>query len=147
MKSKYTLAVLLIVAILISGCSKETSAQKVAVKSEPTAPKTEIKATSLGTTMVTSPSVDKVISGTVTIELTKVPAETGVAGFGIEKQGSTESGGPNLGLDQDGSDGWSYILDTTNYENGVYTAYSMVGESLQAQAPLGIVTAQVVIEN
>ena len=149
-KHTILLAILLSTIILLSGCSQKTSTT-VTTKTESTAataaPKTEITAKSLGTEMVISPSVGKTIKGIVTITLTKVPSATGIAAFGIEKQGSTEGGGPNLGMDQDGSDGWSYILDTTDYENGIYTIYSMVGESLKAEAPLGIVTAQVVIEN
>ena len=50
-------------------------------------------------------------------------------------------------MDTDGSDGWSYVLDTTNYENGVYEVFSMVGEEIKEAAPSGMASAQVIIEN
>ena len=99
--------------------------------------------------MVVSPSTDKVIKGIVTLNLVEVPEGTGVTALLLQGQGAPDTSGPNLGLDTDGSDGWSYILDTTKYDNGVYTVGGIAGISLggESDQPLGAVSTQVIIEN
>lgn len=137
---KYVL-VLMVLLVLLSGCSSET------IKSA--AQKTIIKAKGFGgVDMVISPSEGKNVKGIVTIELKNVPEAISIAGFFIYLQGEQLQGGPNLGLDMDGSDGWSYILDTTNYDNGVYEVGAVVGESIgEDKDPLGAVTTQIIIQN
>ena len=56
--------------------------------------------------------------------------------------------GPNLGSDSDGSDGWSYMLDTTTYDNGLHDISGLAfSELTTGAAPLGSATTQVIIKN
>ncbi len=87
---------------------------------EPQKPKTEIIAKGQkGTELVISPSVDEVIKGTVTITMNNVPQGTKYVGFYLEAGDAEDAsdGPPNLGLDNDGSDGWNLVADTTAYGN------------------------------
>ena len=55
---------------------------------------------------------------------------------------------PGTPIDQDSSDGWSVMYDTTQYENGLYEVAAIVGEGFEDnQPPLDAVTAQILIEN
>jgi hypothetical protein len=142
---KLFMLVFIIGMLLLSGCGSETSSTEK-VNTEPAAPKTEITATGMGdTTIVVSPSVDKTIKGTVTIDLTKVLSNTKIAAFGVTKQGEEGLGTPVF--DREGSDGWSYILDTTTYPNGVYTISGITGDELEDDGPDGFVQVQAIIEN
>lgn len=120
---------------------------------EPEKPKTEIIAKGqTGLELVISPSVDEVIKGTVTITMNNVPQGTKFAGFYL-KSGDAEDVGddlPNVGLDKDGSDGWSSILDTTEYNNNKYRIFAATfGEEpdYTTAEPTGTILAEVVINN
>jgi hypothetical protein len=120
------------------------------LNTEPTIlpPKTSIKEKGLNSTMVISPSQNDVISGEVVIEATDLPAETKHVGFSVsEKFEDLGVGGPNLGFDSDGSDGWGKTLDTSNYENGIYYVALFVFENDASSNPLGAVNKQVEIRN
>jgi len=112
----------------------------------PTEPATKITGKGFNDTIITiEPSEDKTISGIVTITMTNAPEETKAGFFAMVNKGE-QVDTPNLGIDQDDSDGWSWILDTSEYENGVYEISSIAaldGDS----SPLGNATAQVIIEN
>jgi hypothetical protein len=111
----------------------------------PSAEKTEIRVQGLNASVLIEPSVDNVISGVVTITVTKAPNGTKMAFFTIQGQGIKDTG-PNLGIDNDGSDGWSRLLDTTEYKNGLYEI-SGLAMSGPDDNPLGVATAQVKIQN
>jgi hypothetical protein len=115
---------------------------------EPTAPDTEIRSQGYNAEVVIEPSSDNVISGIVTIRVTKAPAETEMAFFAIVGNGSEsiETTGPNLGIDSDVSDGWSRLLDTTEYEDGLYEVAGLAMSSANDD-PIGMASAQVMIQN
>ena len=150
---KFILLILIIVIagfILISRNQEKGVSENGIQEDAKTETDTEITSRGFGgIKIVVSPSEGKTVKGVVTIDLTKVPDTTGIAAFGIYEQGNEDmSVGPNLGMDTDGSDGWGYILDTTNYDNGVYSVMSVVGESFEeGKEPTGGATVQVVIEN
>jgi hypothetical protein len=148
-----TLGIALLIALVlggVSGCAtseQDDGDAEDPQASEPAAPKTEIVVEGMNATMVIEPSVDDVISGMVTITISKAPDETEMAFFAMQKQGADPAEeGPNLGIDTDGSDGWSRLLDTTGFENGLYEigGFAIVDPDGD---PLGAATAQVVIEN
>lgn len=141
------LAVLLIVVIFLSGCAQQGE-QTTQETSESAPPKTEIVGRLKGTEMVIKPSVDNVIKGIVTVTATKVPEGAQRVYFVLSGQ-SIEGVGPNINIDTDGSDGWSGILDTTQYENGVYTigALAFLTTEITEDDPIGGATAQVIIQN
>ena len=116
--------------------------------SEPATPRTEIVAQGQNATVRVEPSVDNAISGIVTITITEAPDGTVMAFFTMRKQGAedTQVEGPNIGIDTDASDGWSSLLDTSGFENGVYevSGLAMAGPD---DDPLGGATAQVLIQN
>ena len=76
------------------------------------------------------------------------PPQNSMAFFAMDRQG--ESGtlgeGPNIGIDQDGSDGWSARLDTTAFENGVYEVSGLAMADADSD-PIGGATALLVFEN
>jgi hypothetical protein len=162
-KNILVLTVLLATALFFSGCVQEDSTTPAspitgqvtasAPAPEPTAPKTEIKATGFGDVeMTVSPSKEDTIEGIVTITLSNVPEGTGIAAFALLEQGAEmgeDTGAPNLGFDTDGSDGWKRILDTANFENGVYTLAGIIGTTLdeESDGPTGAAMAQVIIDN
>jgi len=119
---------------------------------EPEKPKTEIIAKGQkGVELVISPSVDEVIKGTVTITMNNVPQGTKFAGFYL-KSGDAEDVGdglPNVGLDNDGSDGWSLIVDTTTYNNDKYRIFvsTFAEEPDYWVEPTGTTSAEVLINN
>jgi uncharacterized protein (UPF0333 family) len=123
--------------------SQSTSTSETAT--EPASPKTEIKVQGQNATLVISPSVDKEISGTVTVTVTQAPEGTKMALFTIQG-GDVKVTGPNLGIDSDGSDGWSRIVDTTKYDNGVYEIAGLPSTTSEGN-PLGRAVAQVIIKN
>lgn len=115
---------------------------------EPASPKTEVRAKGFNAEVLVKPSVDNVISGVVTISVTKAPAETNMAFFTITGQGVEGIGpaGPNLGIDGDATDGWSKLIDTTKYKNGLYEIAGLAMPSTDDD-PLGMATVQVLIQN
>jgi hypothetical protein len=113
--------------------------------SEPATPKTEITVQGQNATVNIKPSVDNVISGVVTITVTKAPDETKMVFFVIAGQGIKETG-PNLGIDSEGSDGWSRLVDTAKYKNGLYEIAGLPMTSGD-DSPLGKASAQVTIKN
>lgn len=90
-----------------------------------------------------SPAKGNTIKETVTITVTKAPADTKIVSFSIlpedaEEQTMIPTNKLNVGIDDDGGDGWSYVLDTTNLENGDYliTIYTLsLIEEPSGQAP------------
>ena len=69
-------------------------------------------------------------------------------GFAIsETFDNLGSGGPNLGFDSDGGDGWSQTLDTTTYENGRYFIAIFAFDSDAIENPIAVANAQVKIQN
>lgn len=110
-------------------------------------PKTEVRANGFNAEVLVEPSVGNVISGVVTVRVTKAPEGTKIALFAMSKQGAdVKTTGPNLGVDSDGSDGWSRIVDTTRFENGIYDISGIAGVDGNSD-PLGVATAQVIVEN
>lgn len=164
----YSIAIILIVAVIavvawlylfgqsqrnrgtINNTETEGSESPSASESatEPASPKTEIKVQGQNASVLIEPSVDNVISGVVTITVTEAPNETNMAFFAMVKQGAEDlkETGPNLGIDSDGSDGWSKLLDTTQYENGLYEISGLTMIDSDSN-PLGTATAQVMIQN
>ena len=106
---------------------------------------TQVTVDGFNSSVTIAPSVDNVLSGTVTVTLEDAPDGTNLAFFTIAGPGISEEG-PNLGIDSDSSGGWSRIVDTTEYENGVYDIGALAMPSADDN-PLGTATAQVVIEN
>jgi hypothetical protein len=103
-------------------------------------------ASSQNVTVVIEPATGDVISGTVDISITESPDATNFGFFVLEGPGVADTDGPNLGIDDDGSDGWSVEFDTTEYENGSYRISGLPTTGVNDD-PLGIATADVEIEN
>ncbi len=164
------LALLFVILILIIGCAdkiKETAEEKfpeqetqvvpeekIAKSAEPMPekPKTEIIAKgSNGAELVISPAVDEVIKGTVTIAMNKVPPGTKYVGFYLEREDAEDAsdGPPNLGLDNDGSDGWGLVVDTTAYDNNKKQIFALAfAENPGSEVdPTETVQATLVINN
>jgi len=150
------LLVVALAALALGACSSDDTSETA---STPTAeateqpeatqlPATEIRVEGQSASMLIEPSVDNVVSGVVTIAVTEPPSETEMVFFVIVGQGieDTEITGPNLGIDQDGGDGWSRLLDTTDYDNGLFEISGLPMSDPDSD-PLGIVSAQVLIEN
>jgi hypothetical protein len=100
--------------------------------------------------MLITPTIEKNVNGIITVELTKAPEQTKAVIFVIQKgKISMEDGvGPGTPIDQDGSDGWSVLYDTAEYENGLYEIAAIAGEGFaDNQPPLDAVVAQIIIEN
>ena len=115
-------------------------------------PKTEIRIKSGSTEMVIAPSKGKVIKDIVTISMEEVPVGTELVAFGIQGPGIEDMNivGPNLGMDNDESDGWSQGFDTSIYPNNVYSIYSSTyasNELREGVAPKSFVQVQVTINN
>jgi hypothetical protein len=115
---------------------------------EPATPRAEIVVEGRNATVRIEPSVDEVVSGIVTITIIEAPDETEMAFFAMRKQGAEDiqEEGPNIGIDTEASDGWSSLLDTTGFENGVYEVSGLAMADADSD-PLGGATAQVVFEN
>lgn len=126
----------LLFVILITGCAEKT---EIIAKGQK------------GTELVISPSRDEVIKGTVTITLNKVPPGTKYAGFYLERGDAEDAsdGPPNLGLDNDGSDGWSLVVDTTIYDNKQHRLFALAfaEEPGPTVEPTATVQTKVVINN
>jgi len=100
--------------------------------------------------MLITPTIEKNVKGIITVELTKAPDETQAVIFVLNKgKIDMEAGlGPGIPIDQDSSDGWSTMYDTTEYENGLYEVAAIVGEGFaDNQPPLDAVIAQIIIDN
>ncbi len=105
-----------------------------------------------GTELVISPSMDKVIKGTVTITVNKVPPGTKFIDFHLESSERAEEesdGPPNLGSDDDGSNGWGLIIDTATYDNNKYRilALTFAEEPGPVVEPTEVVQTEVIINN
>lgn len=147
----------LFLLIVVSGCininiGKTAAEEKVSTSSEEQKgipAKTEIKVSQMGMEMIISPSQDRVVKDIVTITVTKAPSNTGVIGFVIQgpRIEDLKKVGPNLGLDEDGSDGWSYDFDTNGYPNNKYTIAVIAFSGQPNEPPLGAAQAQVEIKN
>ena len=154
---KKALFIIVIIVIVVAGAilflnnKDEREVVSFEQTEESALPKTEIRVTGLDSELLITPSVDNVISGIVTISMTKAPAETKSALFLIVEKGEDfKTVGPNLGIDTDGSDGWSRIVDTTQYENGLYdiaTAALDVASPGSGDDPIAMTAAQVIIQN
>lgn len=133
---------------LYQGCSSQQTPSTTESAGAPASPKTEVRVQGQNAEVLIEPSVDDVISEVVTITVTEAPSGTNMAFFAMHKQGAEDvkETGPNLGIDNDGSDGWNRLLDTTQFENGVYEISGLAMSDADSN-PLGAATAQVVIEN
>jgi hypothetical protein len=124
---------------------KETTSSKGETATEPASPKTEIKIQGQNAKLTISPSIDDEIKGTVTVTVTGIPSETKAVFFTIAER-DVRPDSPNLGIDEDGSDGWSRIVDTSKYKNGVYVIAGMPTITGEGD-PLGRASAKVEIKN
>lgn len=146
------LAFLVAGALVLGACSSddsnETTTTVPTAAEEAEQPSTEIEVEGRGASMLIEPSVDNVISGVVTVSVTEAPSGTNLVFYAIvgENTGSIEEAGANLGMDVDGSDGWSRLFDTSEYENGLYEIAGLPASDGDSD-PLGFVTAQVLIQN
>ncbi len=150
MNSKIFLIAFITFIILISGCAQK-SQQKDGSEA-----RTEIESKYGSTAMVISPSNGSIIAGVVAIKMAKVPKGTNLVAFAIQGPGIEDIGktGPNLGYDTDGSNGWSFELDTVVYPDGAYAIYaftspiSSLEEADKENAPpSGMAEAKVKIQN
>jgi len=143
-----TLAILLIAVIATAGCIGDGDSSESNDNGLVKTVKNIAAAKGFGGADISvTPSDGNKVSGIVTISL-EAPADTGVVVFGIQGEGIEDTGAPNLGLDADGSDGWNHILDTTQYQNGVFSIYGVSAVSFEeGQEPTGSASVQVIIEN
>lgn len=111
-------------------------------------PKNEIKEGGYNSTIVLTPSQNDVISGEVTVKALDVPIEAKHVGFSInENFDDLGVGGPNLGFDSKKDDGWSIVLDTTKYNNGIYYVAFFVFSTDATSNPVAVANAQVEVKN
>lgn len=113
---------------------------------------TEIKLKGYNLDAVIKPSIEERVKGIVKIEATKVNDDTKMVFFAITGHDipPLEQTGPNIGVDTDGSNGWSIMLDTTKYKNGLYDILvgSSPKESMEeGQGPAAYAQGQIVISN
>ena len=92
------------------------------------------------------------LQGTVTITIPAAPAGTQSVWFGLAAGSlpADQVGGPNLGGDQDGSNGWSMVVDTAAFPDGSYTLFAAAfqeAQIVQGTAPAGFARADVTITN
>jgi len=115
--------------------------------------KTEITAKGVmrGSEMVITPTIEKNVKGIINIELNNVPQKTRAVAFTIQEGDveRVEGQAPNLPFDYDGSDGWGISLDTSDYENGLYTIRVVAAEGFSGEnkPPLDVASAQIIIKN
>ena len=119
---------------------------------EPEKPKTEIIAKGQkGAELVISPSADDVIKGIVTITVNNVPQGTKSIDLYLESGDAEDAndGPPNLGFDDEGSDGWSLIVDTAAYANNKYKIFALTfaEEPGPTVEPTETIQTEVVINN
>ncbi len=108
----------------------------------------EIEEKGYNSTINISPSQNDVVFGTVTVTGLNLPEETKHVGFAISESFDTlGSGGPNLGFDSDGSDGWNFSFNTTEYENGVYYLALFAFQDDSTSNPIGVTNVQLEIRN
>src|SRR3989338_7746077 len=129
----------LMILIIITGCAQKITepeekfpepeiTRSAELAKEPERSKIEIRATGpTGMELVISPSADEAIKGLVTLTINQVPPGTKYVGFFLESGDAEESsdGPPNLGLDDEGSDGWSLVADTTAHDNNQYLIFAL----------------------
>lgn len=132
-------------------CSEQTNFECQAFE-ETLNCKTDITAKGVmrGSEMVITPTIEKNVKGIIKIELNNAPEGTQAVAFTIQGGNvqMVEGQGPNLPFDSDESDGWSILLDTTDYDNDLYTISSIAGEGFsEGQPPLDVASAQVIIKN
>jgi len=140
---------MLTMTLLLSGCGERPTATTTIEKTAPEKEEALEEGRGFGKIKLTiSPADGKTIKGMVTITLANVDEDARIAAFLIQAQGE-QIEGPNLGIDTDKDDGFSYILDTTKYENGVYTIGAVVGKSLENEGEdaSGAAMTQFIIEN
>ncbi len=146
----------LFLLIVVSGCiniqvEKTVEEESLSTEQKDIPVKTQIKVSQRGMEMIISPSQNNDIKDIVTITVTKAPANTGIIGFAIEGPEITDihQSGPNLGYDNDGSDGWSFDFDTNSYPNNKYTIATIAfpADRQSGEPPLGAVQAQIEIKN
>lgn len=110
-------------------------------------PGSKIVEKGLNIDMEIKPAINNTISGIVNISATSVPENTAHVGFVVvEKLEDFGTNGTNLGIDSDGSNGCTRILDTTDYENGLYFVVSIASSEIGAD-PIGSANVQVEIKN
>ena len=96
-----------------------------------------------------TPSIEKEVKGIITVEYAKVPEGTAAVAFAIgEGSLNLEEGGVNLPFDTDGTDGWSIMLDTTKYTNGLYEIAAIAAVTFEdGNPPLDAASVQILIKN
>ena len=110
--------------------------------------KSEVREKGFNAGILIAPSVNDVISGIVTVSAVDTPKQSKHVGFSISKKfDDLGKGGPNLGIDSDGMDGWGVKLDTSEYENGLYYLAIFAFENDTTSNPLGVANVQVEIRN
>jgi hypothetical protein len=95
------------------------------------------------------PSVNNVISDTVTITATQVSDEAVGVGFFLspDKESFIEGGQPSIGTDSSPEGGWSNNFNTSEYDNGEYYISVVVYPEGGEGNPLGIAQIPVEIKN
>lgn len=92
------------------------------------------------------PTSREVIKGLVTIKLDEAPTGTKKVLFGMVPASQYSSGtSPNLGVDPDGSNGWSLDFFTKDIQNGEYTVFIVPIGSFNN--PIGRIYANVQVQN
>jgi hypothetical protein len=132
MKKRWVLFVCAILVLLI-GCGPVAQTEPlVASLEEDTTFKTEIKAVKQGTELTISPSTNSVIYEKVRIALTKVPEGTQSVAFSIQgpEIQDMDQTGPNLGFDNDASDGWGIEMNTLAYANSQYEIVAQTWDAI-----------------
>ena len=95
------------------------------------------------------PAKDGIISGTVDVLAFNANLDTEIIAFGITGGNIAElkDSGPNIGIDTNGTDGWTQTLDTTKYENGEYRIFAVGGKNTPGELPTSAVNLDLIIEN
>ena len=101
----------------------------------------------LGGKLKVDPIKGNDVSGTISITLTEVPEGTKMVGFVVLKNGeNVKDVGPKMQRDTDESDGWTWLVDTTAYENGLYEISALPSADADSN-PLSLVKKQIMIKN
>jgi len=92
------------------------------------------------------PTNGAVITGLMTIKLTKAPPNTAVVWFGmVPKSQYTDTTAPNLGFDPDGSNGWSLDFNTKDIVAGEYTVFIVPQDA--SKNPISRISVNVTVQH
>lgn len=141
MKGKILLIGLLALAVALSGCTQPADGTTAQTSGKITAEGQSLE-------MAISPSVDNRVRGTVSLEASNAASGVNIIAFAIQGDDIPEmdEGNPNLGDVPYAGDA-IFLLDTTQYNNGVYTVSALAYGDYVEGPPADIASAQVVIEN